>query len=531
MHAIRPRAVGTRGRSATHPHERSDYPAPGNMWAPFVVLPPVPRHSPPPMPTVDCALAPLVPYVPDGTSPWDRAAVRHLHRRLGYGIAPADADAVLAQAPPDYVTAGLDAAAALDPLPEPPWSDWVLSDYNGDVAVVAQQVQDWRSAWVEDMRANPWRAKLVLFWSNHFVTQLDVYQCPSYMWGYHDLLQRHAFGNFKDFVHAVGTDDAMLIYLNGVQNTRFAPNENYARELFELFTLGRDNGYTQDDVAQAARALTGYNGFVEPCAPIGYAPALHEPGTKTVFGVAVTDYDSLIDALFTERAVEVSTYVCGRLYRYYVSHELDAGVVAELAQTLRASDWELLPVYRQLFGAAHFFSPALRGGRVRDPLELVLTTETELATDALKTPEFTLALWYAAGIAGQELFTPPDVAGWPGGRAWINANLLSVRGRVTEDFIGVMYGTDRLGFVAWARSLDLASETDPAVVTAGVVDALLVQGLPTAEEYDRATEVFIGEVPSFYFEQGIWNLDFEYAPEQLALLLIYLLRRPEYQLS
>ena len=338
-----------------------------------------------------CELGTLATYQPSAEVPWNRDAALHVYRRLGYGLDPGDLDAVLSADAASHIRARLDAAAAVAPMPEPDFANKPFSAY-GDFDEAVQEVIDWRSMWVGDFRQNPWRAKLTLFWSNHFVTQVDVYQCPSWMWQYHDLLQRYAFGNFKTFVREVGRTPAMLVYLNGVQSTRLEPNENYARELFELFTLGEGNGYTQQDIVEAARALTGWNGYTEACAPIGYVPALHDPGAKTIFGQTGNyDYDGLIDLLFAERAVEVSQHVCRRLYRHFVSEDLDEAIVAQLAETLRGADWELMPVYKQLFASEHFLSPALYGNRVKGPLELLLGAERTFGTAAFDTDELTLA--------------------------------------------------------------------------------------------------------------------------------------------
>ena len=480
--------------------------------------------------TIACPTEPLAPFVPRVDLPWDAAAAQHLHRRLGYGLSPAGIAGALAQNPTAHVRGRLAAAAAVSPLARPTWWDWTASDYT-DPAEAAAQVIAWRSATVARMRADPWRGKMELFWLNHFVTQIDSYGCPSYLWNYHDVVQAHAFGDFRAFVRAIGRTPAMLVYLDGVRNSRIQPNENYARELFELFTLGRDRGYTQADIVAAARALTGFNGFTEACAPITYLAFAHDPGLKTIFGrTAAFDYDGLVDLIFDARAVECSEYICGRLYGHFVSPELDPGVVAALATTFRDSGWQLGAVYEELFASAHFFSANLRGTRIKDPFELVLQEETELGSRALGTAEYLTATWFFAGNLGQMLFEPPDVAGWPGDRDWVNATRLAVRKESTRQVLFLSYTEDRPRMATWARSLMRGGSETAEAVTRAIVDFVLPQGLPRASDYDRAVKQFKGEVPSYYFDTGIWSLDFEYAPDQVALLLDYLFARPEYQL-
>ncbi len=482
------------------------------------------------MPILACDLAPLVPFIPDADSPWDQSAALHLFRRLGYGLNPSEVPGVLSQDPVNLTLTALRAAAALPNLPRPSWWDYTIGDYNNQQELV-DQIFEWNSIWVDDMRDNPLRAKMGLFWSNHFVTQREVYTCPSWMWEYHDILQTYAFGDFREFVRAIGKTPAMLVYLNGVQNTRFEPNENYARELFELFTLGENNNYTQSDIVAAARALTGWNGFTEACAPITFLQATFDPGMKTIFGqTEAFDYDGLVDLIFTERAVECSTHICRKLYAHFVSPEVDETIVTQLASTFRQNNWNLLAVYEQLFSSAHFFSPALRGVRVKDPLEFALELEHTLGTTSLRTEQGTIAVWFQAANLGQGIFEPPDVAGWPGDRLWLNTNLLAVRRETSQQVIFLTYQENRLLFSAWAKTLNIGNESDVEEVTRAIVDYVFPDGLDRLEDYDRAIDVFKSEVPSFYFEQGLWSLDFEYAPDQVAILLDYLTRRPEFQL-
>ena len=271
--------------------------------------------------------------------------------------------------------------------------------------------------------------------------------------------------------------------------------------------------------------------MVEVCGAINYLPIAHDPGQTTIFGrTGNFDYNGLIDLIFSERAVECSTYICRRLYRHFVSPEIDEQVVEQLAAHLRANDWRLGSVYERLFSSAHFFSPPLYNARIKDPFELLLGAESSLDTQAFESHELTLALAIFAANLGQAIFDPPDVAGWPGDRAWINSSLLAIRNEGVQQILFLMYQNGLESFRSWARMLSIADETDPAEVTRAVVDFVLPHGLPRPTDYERATEVLRSEVPSFYFDERIWNLDFEYAPVQIVLLLDYLFRRPEYQL-
>ena len=213
------------------------------------------------VPPPNCATGTLVPYADNAAAPWNRARVQHLFRRLGYGATQGTIAAAEQLTPDALVDQLIDDALNASNLPEPTWSNWTIDDYSDFGAESSVQLIEYANDWIGTMLDNGAKERITLFWHNHFVTRFEDYFCPSWMYTYHQLLQTHALGNFREFVYEMGKTPAMLVFLNGVQNNRFEPNENYARELFELFTLGQDNGYTQQDIVETARALTGWNGF------------------------------------------------------------------------------------------------------------------------------------------------------------------------------------------------------------------------------------------------------------------------------
>ncbi|MEM1215530.1 MAG: DUF1800 family protein, partial [Bacteroidota bacterium] len=301
------------------------------------------------------------------------------------------------------------------------------------------------------------------------------------------------------------------------------------RELFELFTLGQDVGYTQDDIVDAARALTGWNGYTSLCAPIGYANLLHDPGTKTIFGQTGNwDYDDLHDLLFTERANEIATFICRKLYTYYVHPEPAEDIIAGMAVTFLANDWEILPVLRQLFKSEHFFDEFVIGTQIKSPLTYMLSTviENELPVNA----EVTNFILFSGYQLGQGLFNPVDVAGWPGDRTWVNSNTITGRWQTADFIIFSTFENAPQLLVDFAIRLTSPTANDPALVTQAIVDFLLPRGLDTPEAYAVATTVFKFEVPQNYFDSGEWNLSWETVPVQVALLLRHLSRLPEFQL-
>ena len=484
------------------------------------------------MPVLNCAQADLSPYQPSADQPWTADRVAHVYRRLAYGADRQTRAAALDQSPVQLVDALLDAAAAAPDLPVPTWADWSYADYPADEFIEVREAQfaEWVGVFLGEMQDNPLLTKLFLFWHGHFVTEFVAYDCPAYLYRYTHLLRTLAMGNFKTLTREIGLDDAMLAYLNGDENTKHAPNENYARELFELFTLGADNNYTQQDIEETARALTGYTGRNDFCGPTIYHAFAHDTGPKTIFGdTANHDYDSVLDLLFEVRAEEISEFICGKLYRHFVHPEADATVVAELAATFRANDWELAPVYRQLFRSAHFFDAAVLHTRISDPVEFLLTMPRELGYDITQMPvEERYGYLYYLGLS---LFNPPNVAGWPGNRSWISTSLLTARWRVSSLLILNAYNQDPNIFLDLAVALvGGIDESDPTVVATALVDYFVPGGLSDPMQYTRATTVFRSDVPQYYYDTGQWNLAFEYAGLQVAVLLNHIVRMPEYSL-
>ncbi len=481
--------------------------------------------APPP----NCATGTLAPYVPSGGAPWNRDRLQHLYRRMGFSADRTTLEAGLGESPAALVDQLIDAAIAAPNLAIPEWADWIIDDYEDFGAQSGEQVVEYAVMWTEAMLNQGVKENMVLYWHNHFVTRYENYFCPSYLVTYHQMLQDYAFGNFRDFLYEMGKTPAMLLFLNGVQNTRFEPNENYARELYELFSLGQDNGYTQQDIVETARALTGWNGFVSLCAPIAYAEFFHDPDEKTIFGQTGNwNYDDVHELLFTHRATEISEFICGKLYRHFVHPEINEEIVAGLAQTFRDSNWELAPVYRQLFKSEHFFDENVMGVRIKSPMDFfnsfIIETELEVTEDFLN------GIVFAGYQLGQGVFNPVDVAGWPGDRDWVNSNTLTGRWQSLDFFLFTAFQNTPDILVSLAMALSNTSN-DPALVTQTIVDYFVPRGLLAPEAYDSATAVFKWEVPQNYYDNGEWNLYWDTAPAQIALLLRHISRLPEFQLS
>lgn len=477
----------------------------------------------------DCIAGSLAPYVPSAQRPWNKRRVQHLYRRMGFGADLPTLQAALSQTPSALVDSLVNQALAQPLSPQPPWAFWSLSNYQNQDQAVAQ-IFEWRRVWVRDMLQTGFRGKLTLFWHNHFVTRLESYGCPSYFYQYHRVLQQHALGDFREFVRAIGTTPAMLVFLNGVQNTRFQPNENYARELYELFTLGEGNDYTQADIVATSRALTGYNGLAEYCGAITFVPLFWDPGVKTIFGQTGNwGYNDVVNILFQQRAQLIARYICRKIYRFFVSPQVDENIVSGLAATFTANNFQLAPVFRQLFKSEHFFDEDIMAIQVKSPLDLLLSFVKETDYPSLTDADIDGIIYLAAEL-GQDLGNPTDVAGWPGHRAWINSNTLTARWQAARVAIYQFFVNYPQALANWAKALSNNSN-NATLVSRLIVDHLLPADLQHPADYDRALSVFKIEIPDNYFQNGDWNLNWPTVPAQVALLMDYIIRKPDFQLT
>jgi len=479
---------------------------------------------------VNCAVGTLTAYSPNNTKPWDRRRAQHLLRRMGFGATPAEIEAALKRKPGELVDELVTTAFNLPLPPAPVWANMKYLEYQNFNQDIIPQYIEWTTRWVRDMYKNGFREKLALFWHNHFVTQGEIYVCPSYLYAYHKILQQHCLGDFKAFVKAIGTTPAMLVYLNGATSSRFDPNENYARELYELFTLGRDNGYTQQDIVETARALTGWNGFTEPCAPIGFTSLGFDPGNKTIFGkTAAYNYDTLHDLLFQERAVQISIYICRKIYRHFVHPEADETIIAGLAKTFRENNFQIAPVFRQLLNSEHFFDEEVIGTIIKSPLDMLISFFRQ-GGFAFEQQDTTLGVIYLSGELGQQIFQPVDVAGWPGNRTWVSSATLTGRWAAMDFGLYGLYVAEPETYRELAKTLS-PNHKDPALTAKAIVDFWLPRGLYHEADYTPLIKTFKWEVPETYYTNGLWDLEWEYVPAQVALLIQHISRLPEFQLT
>jgi uncharacterized protein (DUF1800 family) len=272
--------------------------------------------------------------------------------------------------------------------------------------------------WISQMMStqNPFLEKMTLFWHGHFACRANQ---PFYAQHLNNIQRTNALGNFKTLLMEVSKSPAMLDYLNNQQNRKGRPNENFSRELMELFTLGRGN-YTETDIKEAARAFTGWaytkNGDFE------FNPRVHDEKQKTFFGqTGLFDGEAIIDLILAKP--ETATFICRKLYIFFVNDTPNETHVKELADHFYAEKYEISAVMKKMFNADWFYAKENTANKIKSPVEFLVNMSREFYVSYNK-PQVLIQLQTSLG---QYLFNPPNVAGWAGGKNWIDSSSLMLR--------------------------------------------------------------------------------------------------------
>jgi uncharacterized protein (DUF1800 family) len=283
-----------------------------------------------------------------------------------------------------------------------------------------RSVAELKSWWIDRMLTTrrPLQEKLALFWHGHFATSAQKVQEPLFNWQVNDIARRNASGNFKTLTIEMGQSPAMLRYLDNDRSTKRKPNENWARELMELFTMGVGH-YSEDDIKNSARAFTGWTRNHEKFV---YREDQHDFGEKTFMGrTGKFDGWDIIDIIFEQPAT--AEYIAGELWTYFAYPNPEREIVQALAATLRDNDYEMKPLLEQIFASQAFYGNKSMGRQIKSPAQLIVQLCSEMGVE---NPPAALVISSMREL-GQDLFYPPNVKGWDGGRAWINANALLYR--------------------------------------------------------------------------------------------------------
>jgi uncharacterized protein (DUF1800 family) len=353
-------------------------------------------------------------YRPGPDDPWTVERVGHLYRRAAFGASAAELEAGLKDGPEKTLDHLLSGGPGLDEFDK---STRELAE-NIAKANNGRQLSAW---WLYRMlyTPHPVKEKLTLFWHNHFATSNSKVQNARYMLGQYELMRRHALGNFATLLHEVSKDPAMMVWLDTRASKKGNPNENYARELMELFSLGIGH-YTEKDIREAARAFTGWE--IKSGAAV-FNDKEHDPGTKTVLSkTGPFKGEDVVDVCLGRP--DAAPFIVAKLYRFLVSETVPATpeLIAPLADEFRKSGYDFGALVRTVLSSNLFYSPAVYRTRVKSPVELALGI-----VRGLEGHVGTSALALALEELGQNLFYPPSVKGWDGGQAWLNGQTFLLR--------------------------------------------------------------------------------------------------------
>ena len=525
----------------------------------------------------------LTPY----NGPWTSNEVIHLLKRTMFGSTPDDINYFLGLGLNQSVDTLLTVSAT---PPAPPVKNYNNNnipatdpDYNipmGQTWVTINttdadgQRRNSLKAWWMGLMINQERnirEKMTLFWANHF--SIETNDLGRMIWAYNcnALCRRNALGNFKQFVKDITLDAAMLRYLNGYLNISTAPDENYARELQELFTMGKENdpNYTEDDVKKAARVLTGWK-INANTNTYSFNSGQHDTTSKqfssfynnTVIagrsGATAGDLEltDLINMIFS-KSTEVSRFIVKKLYRYFVYYKIDSAtetnVIAPLAQLLVSNNWEIKPVLSALFKSEHFFDVVNQGCYIKSPVDLVVSVCREFgivfpnATDYVNAYNMWSFMQSYAALLQQNIGDPPNVAGWAAfyqapqfHETWINADTYPRRNLFTDTMIGPGYtrSGQKIIIDPVAFTKKLSNPSDPNILLNDALRILFRIDLSATSKTALKNQILLSNQAQDYYWTNAWAAyisnptaaNYQVVYTRLRDLYKYLMDLAEYQL-
>ncbi|MBS1902157.1 MAG: DUF1800 domain-containing protein [Bacteroidetes bacterium] len=522
----------------------------------------------------------LSPY----TGPWGDQQVRHLLGRAMFGVPLSQFQAAKALGSMNAVVNQL---LADQPMP-PAFASWL--DTINTVASTGPAQSLLRKNSVQTLQVMNWwfdrmikenlsiREKMTFFWSNHFVIGTSTVKTPQYSFVYNQTLRQHSLGNFKDFVNAISIDPAMLVYLNGNQNTYTIKNghtinninENYARELQELFTIGLTDpktgepNYTETDVQQAAKALSGWQPTTTAPFVGQFNTNLHDSvDTETFYGQTgkfqLSDIVNIILSKGTTTdgknapGYNVAYFICSKLYAQFVYYVPNPQVVDAMANLFVASNWEIKPVMKALLSSAHFYDSAVMGAQLKSPVEFLAgiirdfgmslpnfdpSDPPKNGSDAkgnlYSDPNVSYSYLVTAigGVElGQQLLNPPNVKGWPGAHNWVSTGTLPQRlaiAAVMGTYPSPLDGSTKVRGVkltfsptGWANQLPNVSSMKSHDIATALESATLSFALGPKESATLYATLNPLSLP---------DSDFYLSDAYVSLFAISIMTLPEYQL-
>lgn len=480
------------------------------------------------------AMGGLKPLSPEA---WDYAKARHLLVRAGFGGTSQEVQQLFSMGLYKAVDHLVDfhrqpsAGASLDVAPpslaDPLESQLRNAFIQSQAAAPRQSVdggqlgrlrQWWLKRMVESPR--PLQEKLTLFWHGHFATQQSVVQNSYTLYHQNQLFREHGAGNFGGLLYGIVHDPVMIRYLDNNLNVKGHANENLAREIMELFAMGVDQGYTEADIREAARALTGYT-YDNNTGQFRFQHDKHDTSDKTVFGkTGPWTGDDLVNLLLDQPAT--ARFISLKLFEFFAHKEPGSETVDSLASVLRTNQYELGPMLKNLFLSEVFYSEAAMGTQIKSPTQLVVGMLRDVGIKQVA------SYGEIDGMIqnmGQQLFEPPDVKGWREGRSWISANRLFLRYNATAN---LMQSVAQPGGRRGADLVDVLASAE-CKTAADVVNCLAKTcfAKPLNEQQRQKLADFLGELPP----QPEWANQRDNINGRLRAVLVLMLSTPEYQLT
>ena len=372
---------------------------------------------------------------------WNYSKAAHLLNRAGFGGTPAEIQKLADLGLEAAVAALLDYEKIPDATPNPEWAQpdpermqklyQIIRNGTPEEKKEAQRQQqqlqrqrimELRGWWLNRMvhGPRPLQEKMVLFGHGHFATSIDKVRSAYFMWRQNDLFRRLATGNWRELLTEAGQDPAMLVWLDQAQSRKQHPNENFAREVMELFALGEGH-YTEKDISEAARALTGWS-LERQEERFIYRPFIHDNGEKTFLGQTGNfDGEDVIRIIVAQP--QAARFITAKLWNYFAGQEPSEALNTELAAAFRAQGNNFKPLLREIFSSETFYAPDIVRNQVKSPVQWLVSSVRMLECE-LPPP---LVSWGLTRQLGQDLFAPPNVKGWDGGVTWITTNTLLTR--------------------------------------------------------------------------------------------------------
>ncbi len=392
------------------------------------------------------------------TQPLGRDDARHLLNRTSFAASAAEIESFAALTRGAAVDQLIAAKRTTAATPAPEWAKTYERLYRPQMTQEERQAAtrrelvvrglEMRTWWMHEMitTPSPLTEKMTLLWHNHFATVADKVRPAILMFRQNEILRTHALGNFGTLLREVSKDPAMLVFLDQAQSRKGAPNENFAREVMELFTLGEGH-YTERDIKEAARALTGWSVDVDT-GEFRFRTGMHDTGSKTILGKTGNfGGDDVLGLLLAHEAT--ARFIVRKLWLEFISPKPDEQQVAHFAQVFRAENYEIAPLLRAMLASDAFYAPESRASLIKSPVDLIVGTLRQFKFEVHDAAPFAVL----SRQLGQDLFQPPNVRGWPGGEVWVNTNSLLAR----KSFLNRVFRENEMGGSMEASTMSTAN--------------------------------------------------------------------------